>query len=348
MTLIRTNVGRSLATNAIAGNMWEDFSSQTYKDLPSAGPIEVYNPFSDRTDSFLAPAGGRGYYRPASLVGIWATAPYLHNNSLGLFNNNPSVDGRMQAFDDSIRKLLVNAGADRHASGQPLSPAERLSLAAERRIALHVDPAELANGATPQRMRSDHGLIWRTPEDTWLRITAENLPELLQRLTGWRLAFLNRYPWLPAVAALALGFLSLAASRPPRRFAIVLKGLGLFLAVGAVGLGFIGYFLAGRLGGLEIGPIPAGTPVNLLANVDPDPSRQKEVIKALIGARRTMKQINKAGAGSDEGRRLMNELGNGLLRVSKCPDLVMDRGHYFAMDLTDAEIEDLIRLLKTF
>ena len=55
-----------------------------------------------------APAGGGGpgFYRVPSLVSIWATAPFLHNNSLGLFNNDPSVDGRLDAFDDAIRKLL--------------------------------------------------------------------------------------------------------------------------------------------------------------------------------------------------------------------------------------------------
>jgi hypothetical protein len=37
-----------------------------------------------------------------------------------------------------------------------------------------------------------------------------------------------------------------------------------------------------------------------------------------------------------------------LLRMSTCPDLVLDRGHYFAKDLTKQERDDLIDLLKTF
>ena len=37
-----------------------------------------------------------------------------------------------------------------------------------------------------------------------------------------------------------------------------------------------------------------------------------------------------------------------LLAISNSPDLVMDRGHYFAKDLTPQELEDLIDLLKTF
>jgi hypothetical protein len=39
-------------------------------------------------------------------VSIWATSPWLHNNSLGIFTGNPSVEGRMIAFEDAARKLL--------------------------------------------------------------------------------------------------------------------------------------------------------------------------------------------------------------------------------------------------
>ena len=55
--------------------------------------------------------GGRGYYRTASLVSIWATAPLLHNNSVGTFVGDPSVKGRIAAFNDAIRKLLWPAHA---------------------------------------------------------------------------------------------------------------------------------------------------------------------------------------------------------------------------------------------
>ena len=35
-----------LATNAIKDNIWDNFSSQTYKDLPSVGSITVSNPMT--------------------------------------------------------------------------------------------------------------------------------------------------------------------------------------------------------------------------------------------------------------------------------------------------------------
>jgi hypothetical protein len=105
---IGTNIGRALATNAIQGHVWSEFSSQTYKDLPAAGELKgLYNPVHpDRPIAFQPPAGGRGYYRVPTLAGVWATAPYFHNNALGLFNSDPSVQGRVAAFNDAMEKLL--------------------------------------------------------------------------------------------------------------------------------------------------------------------------------------------------------------------------------------------------
>ena len=40
------------------------------------------------------PAGGRGYTRVPSLVCIWSQAPYLLNNSVGYYVQDPSVEGR--------------------------------------------------------------------------------------------------------------------------------------------------------------------------------------------------------------------------------------------------------------
>ena len=36
------------------------------------------------------------------------------------------------------------------------------------------------------------------------------------------------------------------------------------------------------------------------------------------------------------------------MRISRCPDLVMDRGHYFAAALSEKELKNLIDLIKTF
>ena len=95
VTLLQTNACSPLASNALGGNIWDNFSSQSYKDLPSVGNITWYNPYTGEAKTYAMPAGGRGYTRPPSLVSLWSTAPFLLNNSVGEFNPDPSVDGLM-------------------------------------------------------------------------------------------------------------------------------------------------------------------------------------------------------------------------------------------------------------
>jgi cytochrome c5 len=103
-----TNIGRAIASNATQGHVWEEFSSQTYKDQPQSAPLkDLYNPLKPgKPITFQPPGGGRGYYRVPTLSGIWATAPFLHNNAMGLFNGDPTIGGRLGAFDDAIEKML--------------------------------------------------------------------------------------------------------------------------------------------------------------------------------------------------------------------------------------------------
>lgn len=113
------NACAALATNSTEGHIWESFSSQTYKDLPSVGTVNVINPVTYEPYEWNMPAGGRGYLRVASLVSTWASAPFLANNSLGSIEFSydsegvsyfkpdvSSVDGRMSVFNDSAEKLL--------------------------------------------------------------------------------------------------------------------------------------------------------------------------------------------------------------------------------------------------
>ncbi len=77
------------------------------------GPLTLYNPVTGKNDRvWQPPAGGRGYYRTSSLVSIWATAPFLHNNSVGAFNGSPQVPDRVNAFNEAIHKLLWPAERD--------------------------------------------------------------------------------------------------------------------------------------------------------------------------------------------------------------------------------------------
>ena len=58
VTLLQTNACSPLATNALAGNIWDNFSSQSYKDLPSVGEITVQDPFTGASYQYQMPAGG--------------------------------------------------------------------------------------------------------------------------------------------------------------------------------------------------------------------------------------------------------------------------------------------------
>jgi hypothetical protein len=106
VTVIRTNATRAVARNALAGHVWDNFSSQTYKTLPAVGSIQVWDPFTGQDTPWKVPANGRGYYRPPSLVSLWSSAPFFHNNALGKHVHGVSVADRMEAFNDAVNKLL--------------------------------------------------------------------------------------------------------------------------------------------------------------------------------------------------------------------------------------------------
>lgn len=292
VTLLQTNACSPLATNAIRGNIWDNFSSETYKELPSVGTITYYDPFDGKPHSFRMPAGGRGYTRPPSLISLWSTAPFLLNNSVGRlnpkapndeWNPSPSVDNRMAAFQDAITKMLWP----------------------ERR---EKDPV-IGSLVGSQVAGS---LIERTTTRSYIRVAAGFVPDNLKGLVG----------------------------------------LGQRLLPGAF-----------QHGGIEIGPIPAGTPVDLLANLDllsdgADLAGRAEHDKKLLDLLLRLKHDLEAlgpNPSDDDARRVFANLVEPLMQVSKCPDYIVNRGHYFGTSyahgeppLSDKEKLALIEYLKTF
>ncbi len=323
VTLVKTNAARSLGSNAVAGHMWDDFSSDTYKNLPAVGKISYWNPATQKNVAWQPPGNGRGYYRPPPLVGIWATAPFLHNNTCGLFNNDPSVKGRLEAFDDGIHRLLTH--------GPTLEEAE-----ANRYLwagGPSTDKGAPLNQATLRRLQQDRGLIWRTPVESHLHIPASGIQQFLTGVSpGW-IRWLVAYPWICFVVLLLIGLAILIVIR--RRV------LGYIVIVLAILLGFFAAFLDGAFGDLNVVPVPAGTPVDLLANLDPAAATITKPGN-LLALTSGMKALKKPG--SEAERKEVTRL----LEMSTSPDLVLDRGHYFAKDLTKQELDDLIDLLKTF
>ncbi len=333
VTIVRTNSQRAVATNGIHGHIWEDFTSNSYQQMPAVGAISYFDPFQDKEETYtprhktnLAPdgGGGVGFYRVPSLISVWATAPLLHNNSLGLYTGDPSLDGRLDAFEDAMRKLLL------------LTP--RTS-------------GSSYNDATPERLKRDHGLIWRTSDVTYLTLPAEQVPAIVAKLPGLmhlkgylpRLKKWNRWLWVPSAVLLIVAFVCFLAARRCR-------WLGYISIFAALLVGLFLYFLGGKLGDLRLGPIPKGTPVSLLANLNPDadPKLLRGTFKDTLV---TLAQIESRHLSEEAAQKLMREkIAPELMKVSRCPDFVMDKGHYFDSfkSMTDADKEAVIELLKTF
>ena len=274
VTLLQTNACSPLATNALRDNIWDNFSSETYKELPAVGAIKVYDPVTGEAKQYDMPGGGRGYTRPASLISLWSTAPFLLNNSVGKFNSSPSVDARMDSFNDSITKMLWP------------EKREKDSVLGDKGI----------------------GVIDRTTETCYLRVAPGYVPESLQ---GW------------------------------------------------------GKWLLPRIiddDGIQIGPIPRGTPVSLLASLMVLPeemsfwdrlNHRKKVLDLVIAINSKLKELgpNPTEAQTQE---ILKPLAAQFMALSKCPDYVVNRGHYFGSGydgeapLSDDDKKALIEFLKTF
>jgi hypothetical protein len=107
-------------------------------------------------------------------------------------------------------------------------------------------------------------------------------------------------------------------------------------------------------GGVEIGPIPEGTPINLIANIDLDDP--KKVIPVLLKLKKALKKLPR-DATNEQAREVFAPVVEPLLSVNKCADFVVNRGHYFGTDylpdkegeagLSDPDKYALIEFLKT-
>ncbi|PYL61886.1 MAG: hypothetical protein DMF31_01345, partial [Verrucomicrobia bacterium] len=225
-------------------HVWDNFSSLTYKELSPVDELEFFNPFDETHPIKFKPKErdvAPGYYRTPSLVSVWSSAPLLHNNMLGKFNGDPSVAGRMDAFNDAIEKLFW--------------PEKRLN----------------------------KDSIWRTQDDCSLHLRKEFAPRTLRGL-------------------------------------------------------------ADRDGYIKVGMIPKGTPINLVANLEPD-FRHLDVFLKIANK---LIKIKTTDVSRDEAAAEFNQLIPDLLAANKCPDFVEDKGHYFGTDLPDTDKRALIEYLKTF
>ncbi len=290
VTLLRTNMCSPLATNALRGNIWDNFSSDTYKDLPTVGKVTYQDPFTGDPLTYDMPAGGRGFTRVPSLISLWSTAPYLLNNSVGPFDSNPSVAARMHAFEVGITQMLWPEKRERDGE-----------------------------------VRDALGMIDRTTARSYIFIPSSWVPEL------------------PG----GLGDLQQKAMKE----------------------------LTDKDGNFVLGPIPKGMPVNLLASLRPlaetrDLSEIAQHYGRVVVLLAKLKlRLLSAPKDADDAtlREHFASLRDELMALNKCPDFMVNRGHYFGTDwfnkqeklsaderafgtepvLTDPQKQALIAFLKT-
>jgi hypothetical protein len=250
ITKLQTNACSALATNSTRNHVWDNFSSETYKTLPSVGEIVMEHPVTGKPFKFKAPSGGPGYQRVPSLISAWASAPFLHNNALGSYHQDPSIAGRLVDYEDAMQKLLW-----------------------------------------PEK-RDGFGSIYRTTEESWIKIHPTFIPAVLS-------------PFLKE--------------------------------------------LEDDTGNIAIGPIPKGTPVNLLANINfslEDKDQLKKTLKVLIKVKKALILIHQKNLKGDDATAVLLPLIDPLISISKCPDFITDKGHYYGTKLSDEDKKALIEYVK--
>jgi hypothetical protein len=291
---LQTNICSPLASNAIAGNIWDNFSSHSYKSLPSAGTMTLRDPMTGKPFAYTLPAGGRGYTRPPSLAALWSTAPFLLNNSVGRdpdvpaypsayaseeiygFNSDPSVAARMRVFQNSIEQMLW--------------PEKR-------------DKDDKFGGALG-------GRIDRTTAQSYIKVSDSYLPDFLKG--GVMSAIVHFFfPWIES-----------------------------------------------NDGIITIGPIPKGVPVGLLANIRPLPETTSffgriqhswRLVKLVYTLQKNLNDVHARGITDNDALiAQFRDLEPQMLALDKCPDFVVNRGHYFGTRLSDDDKHALIAFLKTF
>lgn len=327
LDVLGVNACSAIATNGLEGDIWNDFTSSTYKSLPPPKPVTVQHPVSGGTSSFQALGNGRGYLRPASLVSLWTSAPYMLNNSVGYERNYYSADyyAAVEPPEAPATAEGVEGSAPvydyRTAASCPASnPNSPYLPCVENRVANF--EKSIRRMLSPETRRKDAitsqpvpGYIYRTSAPSCLMVPQKFSPKIVQRWSG----LLNRIaPW---------------AVKPG--------------------------------GAVEIGPFPADFPLNALLNTKLLPDNDEDISllshgwqlakagPALLGTFRALGGQCSAQELADPGVQarataVMKEYNtvDTLVGLSKCPDYVVNKGHDFGANLSDQEKETLIAWLK--
>ena len=184
------------------------------------------------------------------------------------------------------------------------------------------------------------------------------------RLIG--LDHVHPWLWLGPIAAVAVGIWLWTGEQDRVRGRVA-------FAVFALATALVGYSVHRTLSGdgsaVHLGPFPKGVPVNLLMNINPEAPipnllragaavtrailtirRDKLIRDPKDGASGSKPPVSPQEQAANEQRALEifeREAGQALLEASKCPDFVLDRGHWFGERLSPDEKRDLKAFLLT-
>ena len=370
--LLQTNACSPLATNALGGDIWDNFSSQTYKDLPPARQLTVHHPVSGGVTALQPLGAGRGYTRPASLVSLWSTAPFLLNNAVGHYDYPYTRDGYYGAgYGGAAAPPYEHGAADSPAAsvqavaytapsyGSGDAPARRPGAATG-----YDHPAGASGATTGTGYGTGYASHCPAPDDrdpylpcvdNRMRVFNESIREML---------YPERRRKDTQTAVPVPGYIyrttALSCAKVPKGYlpAVVGRYPGFF--------NWLADWAFDDEGSLTLGPLPAGFPINALLNTKLLPDNDEPggfghywaLIKAGPTLVRAFKELG--GTCSDDelndpatqlrAERVVRETGliDTLVGLSKCPDYVVNRGHYFGTNLQDADKEALIAYLKYF
>jgi hypothetical protein len=101
-TQVGTYLGRAMHSNHMPSRVWDQYAALDLRErAPDPALLEVMK------------GSGRGYYRPPSLLSVWAYAPLMHNNAMGPEvcgkPANKSVDFYSPPYVDAYDKPVADA-----------------------------------------------------------------------------------------------------------------------------------------------------------------------------------------------------------------------------------------------
>jgi hypothetical protein len=104
VSVIGTYAGRAMHSNHMPSRIWDEYAA---RDLRERAVDPALNE--------VMKGSGRGYYRPPSLLSVWAYAPFMHNNAIGPEvcgkPSNKEIDFYSSPYVDANDRPLANPPA---------------------------------------------------------------------------------------------------------------------------------------------------------------------------------------------------------------------------------------------